>query len=259
MPFLDHLHHLSPACQNAFYDRGREQAYSDGEPLPGPEAGFRGIRLIQDGEVRVLACVGDQRIPVYHYGAGEALGIRSFMRPENPPELAWVAVGDCVVFEVGANELRDLMRDAACSELHELLELEAHLRDLEIQLAIHPLFRTLHENERHRLFDDADPIALAPEQLLIEKGRANEALYFISHGGLDIIRDGRTVAHRGAGEIIGEVSALGFAPTADVRSTGWTSVLAFPRDALLEACQHNREFAARLSSYGLTGFEQPAC
>lgn len=255
MPFLDHLHHLSRDCQRVFYDKGAEKAYADGAFLPGPDEGFEGIRLILEGRVQVLALKGKEPIPVYHYGAGEALGIRAFLRPESQPRLAWRAAGDCVVFEIAAPQVRELLQHESCGELRELLELEAHLRDLDIMLAIHPLFQTLDESERRKLFQDAEPIALTPGQLLITKGKANEALYFICHGGVDIIKDGACIAHRGAGEIIGEVSALGFAPTADVKSTGWSDMLAFSRQALLEACQHNRAFAAKLSSFGLAGFE----
>ncbi len=256
MSFLEQLQHLPADSQNYFFRGGCEHSYKQDEWLPGPEEGFHGIRLIQEGSVHVFACVDEKHIPVYCYSAGEALGIRSFLRPENQPRLKWQAAEDCVLFELDAAEARALLsEDKAAGPIREICEFAAHLRDLDIMLAIHPLFQTLPEDSRRTLFRDAEPIALTPGQMLIEKGQANDTLYFICHGGVDISKEGEVIAHRAAGEIIGEVSTLGFAPTADVQSTGWTDVLAFSRQAILETCQQNQSFSAKLSSFGLSGFQ----
>ncbi len=259
MSFLEQLQQLPTESQERFFRGGGEKIYNSGAWLPGAEDGFRGIRLIRQGEVQVFAQVDGRDIPVYRYGKGEALGIRSFLFPENRPKLRWQAVSPCTVFELDDKAASSLLSDEqTAAPIREIFELAAHLRDLDIMLAIHPLFRTLPEEVRCRLFRHAEPIALTPGQTLIRKGRANEALYFISHGGVDIVRDDRVIAHRSAGDIIGEVSALGFAPTADVRATGWTDVLAFTRDDILETCRHHPAFSAKLSSFGLGGFGSSA-
>ncbi len=256
MSFLEHLHHLPAESQTYFFNNGREQAYPKDTWLPGPAEGFHGIRLILEGSVHVFASVDNRDIPVYCYGHGEALGIRSFLMPENQPSLKWQAASDCIIYELDAAEARSILSDdKAAGPIREIFDLAAHLRDLDIMLAIHPLFQTLPEDARHTLFRDAEPIALTPGQMLIKKGQSNDALYFICHGGVDIINDDQVIAHRSQGEILGEVSALGFAPTANVRSTGWTDVLAFSRQAMLETCQQQPAFSAKLASFGISGFE----
>ncbi|HKI62749.1 MAG TPA: cyclic nucleotide-binding domain-containing protein [Mariprofundaceae bacterium] len=251
MTFLNQLQNLPEATQQLFFETGSEKSYAAGAWLPGADAGFKGIRLIQEGKVNVFASVDGDHIPVYCYGPGEALGIRSFLRPENIPPVKWQAASDCVVYELDAKDARVLLSDHPdAGPIREIFELSAHLRDLDILLAVHPLFQTLPEEARRELFLDAEPIALTPKQMLIEKGKSNESLFFICHGGVDIVKDGKIIAHRQAGEIIGEVSSLGFAPTADVRSSGWTHVLAFSRESILAACEKNKAFSAKLSSFG---------
>jgi len=255
MSFLEQLQQLPSESLDHFFREGKEASYTAGSWLPGAAEGFAGIRLIQEGSVHVFASVDGETLPVSCYDSGEALGIRSFLRPENQPALRWQAAEDCVVYELNADETRHLLSNApAAGPIREIFELSAHLRNLDILMAIHPLFQTLPEKARHKLFREANPIALTPGQMLIQKDQGNESLYFIYNGGVDIINDNQVVAHRSAGEIIGEVSTLGFAPTADVRSTGWTDVLAFDRQSILAACEGNQAFSAKLSSFGFGGF-----
>jgi len=255
MTFLEQLQSLPEASQQLFFNAGKENSYATGAWLPGSEDGFNGIRLIQDGQVNVFAKAKGENIRVSVYSPGELLGVRCFLRPENLPPVTWQAASDTVVYELEANDVRVLLSDNPDARpIREIFEMAAHLRDLDILLAVHPLFQTLPEEARHDLLDNSEPIALTPGQMLIKRGHDNNLLYFICHGGVDIIKDDKVIAHRSAGEIIGEVSALGFAPTADVKSTGWSDVLSFTRQDILATCQKNKAFSAKLASFGLSGF-----
>ncbi len=248
------IEELTPLAVSRLFDAGREAHYAAGAMLPGRDEGFHGIRLIGDGEVTVLAehREGDASgwISVWHYGAGHALGLRDFLRPESRPRIAWRAKTDCLVFEIGAEALREALK-ADDGALRNALEEAAHLRDLEILMAVHPLFRLLDETERHALFEEATPRAIPAGECLIRAGQPNAELYLVTSGSLDIERDGVVIARREKGELIGEISALGFAPTADVRAREWTETLAFERDRILDLCERNTSFADHLAREGL--------
>ncbi|MDX8402447.1 MAG: cyclic nucleotide-binding domain-containing protein [Mariprofundaceae bacterium] len=246
------IEELPKSLIDRLYHAGHEARYAADEPLPDREAGFAGIRLIGDGEVTVLAQCDDDEIPVWHYGAGNALGIRDFLRPESEPRVRWRARTDCLVHEIAAGPLRALMREDESGALRQLFEEAAHLRDLEIRMAVHPLFRLLDASERHVLFETATVRALPDGEMLVRAGQPNPALYLIVSGTLAIERNGTTIGARGAGELVGEVSALGFAPTADVRAEGWVELLAFERERILDLCEENSAFAERLAREGLS-------
>ncbi len=244
------IEELSSLAGGRLFEAGREAHYAAGETLPGRDEGFLGIRLIGDGEITVLARTDDDETPVWHYGAGHALGLRDFLRPESLPRIGWRAKTDCLVFEIDAGSLREAL-NADDGELRNALEEAAHLRDLEIIMAVHPLFRKLNETERHALFESATPKAIPAGELLIRAGQPNAELYLVTSGNLDIERDGIVIAQREKGELIGEISALGFAPTADVRAREWTEVLAFDREQILDLCERNTAFADHLAREGL--------
>jgi len=250
MNLRQELQTLSPAAFEAILSEGIVKQYAAGSSLPAADAGFDGIRLIEAGTIALLAHVEGKLLPVYEYGPGEALGIRTLLLPESTPPITWRAVSDCTVIELERNFTRHIL-DSDSGELRSLFERAAHLRDLEILLAVHPLFHILPQNERNRLFELAQPKSVAPGEKLIERGKMNMALYLISHGSLDIVKDGKSLASKKTGDVIGEISALGFAPTADAVSSGWTEVLAFSRDDILQACESYPDFAAAIGSAGL--------
>lgn len=243
---------IAPDTLEKLITTGCERQYEAGAVLPGMEQGFNGIRLIVSGSIAVLAGIGEEFAQVYEYGAGEALGVRAMLLPNSKPEVVWRATADASVIELERDAVQALL-DRDGGELRVLFERAAHLRDLEILLAIHPLFRTLPQQERNRLFEVAQPKSVAPGDKLIQRGKMNDALYLITHGSLDIVKDGKTVATRQTGDVLGEVSALGFAPTADAVASGWTEVLAFGREQIMKTCENYPEFAAAIGSIGLTG------
>ncbi|HXH71589.1 MAG TPA: cyclic nucleotide-binding domain-containing protein [Mariprofundaceae bacterium] len=243
---------IAPATFEALISKGTEKRYEAGARLPGLEQGFDGIRLIEAGSIAVLAEVEKKQVPVYEYEAGEALGVRAMLLPDNKPAIVWQAVSDATVIELDHDTVREIL-DHDDGQLRALFERAAHLRDLEILLAVHPLFHTLPQKERNRLFELSQPKSIAPGERLIERGKINDSLYLITHGSLDIVKNGQVVASKQTGDVLGEISALGFAPTADAVASGWTEVLAFNREHIMKSCEDYPEFAGAIGSIGLTG------
>lgn len=243
---------IAPDTFEALISKGQEKRYEANARLPGSEQGFDGIRLIESGTIAVLAEVEKKLVPVYEYGAGEALGIRAMLLPSSKPTIIWQAVSPAIVIELDRGTVQGIL-DRDSGQLRALFERAAHLRDLEILLAVHPLFHTLPQQERNRLFELSQPKSIAPGERLIERGKVNDSLYLITHGELEIVKNGEVVASKQTGDVLGEVSALGFAPTADAVANGWTEVLAFSREHIMKSCEDYPEFAGAIGSIGLTG------
>ena len=82
---------------------------------------------------------------------------------------------------------------------------------------------------------------------LITEGERTDALYIVLEGGLAVtMRDGRSVATLGAGEVVGELSFVDSAPpSATVTAAEPSSLLAVPRDRLNAKLAEDQAFAAR--------------
>jgi CRP-like cAMP-binding protein len=83
-----------------------------------------------------------------------------------------------------------------------------------------PLFSPLSDEEAHRLAAFATETSLADGQILMKQGDYSTELIAIEEGTADVIRDGRTIASLGAGDLIGEMGLLSREPrNADVIAT----------------------------------------
>ena len=87
---------------------------------------------------------------------------------------------------------------------------------------------------------------LDPGDVLIEQGQPADALSIVLEGGLAVEVDGRRVANRGTGEFLGEMSFVdGSPPSATVRATERSLVLAIPQVAVADHLRADTAFAAR--------------
>jgi CRP-like cAMP-binding protein len=83
-----------------------------------------------------------------------------------------------------------------------------------------PLFSALSDEEAHRLAAFATETSLADGQILMKQGDYSTELIAIEEGTADVIRDGRTIASLGTGDLIGEMGLLSREPrNADVIAT----------------------------------------
>jgi signal transduction histidine kinase len=101
-----------------------------------------------------------------------------------------------------------------------------------------PLFAHLPDEDLERLAQMAEPMNLAPGDLLIREGDPGDAMYVIVAGDMDVSkRSGASevqLARVGAGTIQGEMSAIEGRPrSASVRAITQVEVLKIPREALL--------------------------
>jgi signal transduction histidine kinase len=101
-----------------------------------------------------------------------------------------------------------------------------------------PLFAQLPEADLSRLAAMAEPLTLAPGELLLREGDPGDAMYVVVSGELDVTKltGGNEIqlARVGPGTIQGEMSAIEGRPrSASVRAITKVEVLRIPRDALL--------------------------
>jgi CRP-like cAMP-binding protein len=80
-----------------------------------------------------------------------------------------------------------------------------------------PIFSELSPEEAHRLAAFATETSAAEGQILVKQGDYSVELIAIEEGTADVIRDGKTIASLGPGDLIGEMGLLEHRPrNADV-------------------------------------------
>lgn len=235
MNIYEELKEVSESERNNFLSLGIKASYPADTWLPGTADGFFGIRIIQQGEVEVCAIREWRRTPIQRYGQNESLGIRVVVRPDAEPKLAWRAVNDVKCLEFDGTAIRALIRQPG-SALRVVLEHAAHVRDLDITLALHPLFRTLPLEGRQLLLDKAHPLALAPYEPLPDT--SGKTLYFVTQGSLRS-KNNLKVAKK-EGETIYTASGD------DWMTESWTELLAFDARHLTRAAEKFPLFAEQL-------------
>lgn len=83
-----------------------------------------------------------------------------------------------------------------------------------------PLFSQLSDAEAKRLATFASETSIADGQILMKQGDYSVELIAIEEGTADVVRDGKTIASVGKGDLIGEMGLLSREPrSADVVAT----------------------------------------
>jgi CRP-like cAMP-binding protein len=242
MDIREELLNLPEETGERLMQAGHEARYDARVLLPGPRQGFNGIRFILQGQVEVIACLPQQNIPVYRYGPGEALGVRGLLRPDSQPKLVWRTVTGVRCLEIDETDILALLKQDT-GPLRTMLEHAAHLRDLDIKLAVQPMFRSLPHTVRQLLFERARPVALAPGQLLDSATAPAGSVGMLSYGELKIMRHGTMVATLGSGAVL--VDLLGGQDTR-IEAGMWSELLLFDPADITDACENYPDFASRL-------------
>jgi len=222
---------------------GRVRAYRAGEWLAGEP---RVIRRILSGRITVHARWADREEAIGDYGEGNWLGIRSALHPDTPPALHWRAQTDAECLEFAWSDIRQRMQEP---RVRAALEHLARVRLFAAIMAGHPLFACLDRATRKRLFNNAGQRMLAPGQTLVCQGGEQSPLYLIVAGDVRIVRNGRTVARRGSGDVVGELSCFGVrnAPVADVIADTLTEVIEFRNEDVMDAARGSGAFQRQLA------------
>jgi len=248
---LEELEALGPERMEAWIANARLRRYERGDRLPGRNEGFDGIHLIKRGCVRIEAVVEEgKRIVLDRYEDGEALGVRDWFDPNAKPPLVWIVEQPSEIWSIDRRGIERFLHGDH-GEIRALLEHAAQVRALHVRFAVHPLFRLLAPEERRALLQEGTILAVPAGDYLVREGAPNEKLFFVLEGRFAIERGGKKIAEKQPDELIGEVSVLGFSPTASVRALEWSEVLVLPREAVLKACAQSPEFAAHLADFDL--------
>jgi len=202
------LEQLPEAIRNELMACGKTAVYQPGDWLPDVASGFAGVRYIEDGEVTVFAVHHTKRIELRRCGKGEFIGVRTMFSPDSHPSIIWLAEDELTCIEFDPRDVMQLMQQPDGFELRQILERAARERDYGILMALHPLFKTLPRQERHQLLAAAHPIALLPNEALMQHKSENEMLYLISRGRVEVTKEGLFLAEREMGDVIGEISVL---------------------------------------------------
>ena len=90
-------------------------------------------------------------------------------------------------------------------------------------------------------------VEVADGDLLFEQGSMPHDLFVIEEGSVEVVRDGRSVATLGAGEVVGERALLKLQRRwASVVAVGHVRVVALSADDLAEMSEQMPELADRL-------------
>jgi len=248
MSLKQELEQLSGEVRDALMECGKTAVYQAGEWLPDATSGFVGVRFIEDGEVSVFAVHHAKRVELSCCGKGEFLGVRSMFSPDSPPSIVWHAENEVTCLEFKQADVMRLMQHPDGFALRQILEQAARERDYGVLMALHPLFRTLPRDERKKLLEVAHPIALLPNETLMQHKNENDMLYLISRGRVQVSKDGCFLAQQEMGDVIGEISVLDekATSTADVVASGWCEVLTFPGSLIRNICEQNSNFKREL-------------
>jgi CRP-like cAMP-binding protein len=71
-----------------------------------------------------------------------------------------------------------------------------------------PLFRTFSQRELDHIAKIADEVDSQPGEVLLRQGEPGRELLLIAQGSVRIERNGKVIAYRGAGEVLGEIALL---------------------------------------------------
>jgi len=227
---------------------GEVTGYKAGSWLPEVVNGQPVIRHILSGHVDIHAMKLSHPILIGRYGPGEILGIRSNLHPQEQPQSRCRAVSDIECREIPWQEVEALSSNN--SRLESMMRHIAQIRTYGAAIAIHPAFSCLNLEERRTLFSHSIVRLLTPGEKLICKRAGRAHMYLLVSGNVDVVSDGKSLAKRSRGEILGEISLLGFSetPTADVIAESFSEIIEFRDADILAAMQDNPVFRQRINA-----------
>ena len=110
-----------------------------------------------------------------------------------------------------------------------------------------PLFGELDHHDLSQLMRWVREVEVADGDLLFEQGSMPHDLFVIEEGSVEVVRDGRSVATLGPGEVVGERALLKLERRwASVVAVGHVSAVALSADDLAEMSEQMPELADRL-------------
>lgn len=110
-----------------------------------------------------------------------------------------------------------------------------------------PLFGELDHHDLSQLMRWVREVEVADGDLLFEQGSMPHDIFVIEEGSVEVVRDGRSVATLGAGEVVGERALLKLQRRwASVVAVGHVRAVALSADDLAKMSEQMPELADRL-------------
>ncbi|MCF7822500.1 MAG: cyclic nucleotide-binding domain-containing protein, partial [Mariprofundaceae bacterium] len=120
-------------------------------------------------------------------------------------------------------------------------------KELNALIEVQPLLAPLPQDAREKLIADSSVMSFNAGELLIEEDEPNYFLYLLLKGQASAIMNGTQAGELEAGDIAGEISAIGLSPPiASVIADSDLEAIAFPVESIIGAAREHAEFGERL-------------
>lgn len=114
-------------------------------------------------------------------------------------------------------------------------------------IAVQPLLDALPQDARDKLIAESSLMDFKSGELLIEENESNHFLYLLLKGCATASMNGTPVGDLEAGDIAGEISAIGLSPPiANVIADSELQAVAFPVESIIRTAREHKEFGERL-------------
>ena len=120
-------------------------------------------------------------------------------------------------------------------------------KELIALIEVQPLLDPLPQGAKKQLIADSSVMNFNTGELLIEENEPNHFLYLLLKGRATAIMNGTVAGELEAGDIAGEISAIGMSPPiASVIADSNLEAVAFPVESIIRAAREHAEFGERL-------------
>ena len=120
-------------------------------------------------------------------------------------------------------------------------------KELNALIEVQPLLVPLPQDAREKLIAESTVMSFNAGELLIEENEPNHFLYLLLKGRASAIMNGTVAGELEAGDVAGEISAIGMSPPiANVIAESNLEAIAFPVEFIIKAAREHAEFGERL-------------
>lgn len=120
-------------------------------------------------------------------------------------------------------------------------------KELNALIEVQPLLTPLPQEAREKLIAESSVMSFNTGELLIEENEPNHFLYLLLKGQASAIMNGTVAGELEAGDVAGEISAIGMSPPiASVIAESNLEAVAFPVESIIKAAHEHAEFGERL-------------
>jgi len=237
---------LPPEAFIELFERGLLLRLKKGQRVFEQGSAGRSFFIVCQGSVRVVRQEEDRVRQLAVLPEGSFFGEMALLSDSPRTASVDAASDETELLEISAAVLSELSKRhppvaAALSKF-------CRQRILKNVISTSAIFRPFDGKDRRALIGRFQPREVAPSTAIIREGEPSDGLYVILSGAVDVVREGRVLAHLRDGEIFGEMSLLDKAPAgATVSATRRTSLLKLPRKDFDELIMSHPQILALVS------------